>query len=64
MHEAVPLSPHGHMSEPKRPIPVLSRFAVAPRLHGRLELRGRPMFGLTQNWDGGVMSFHEFIYAF
>jgi len=33
------------------------------RLRGRLEPGGRPMFGFKQNWEGDVMSFHEFIHA-
>jgi len=63
VQEAVSLSSHWHMLEPKRPTPVVSLFKVIQRLRGRLEPGERPMFGLKQNWEGGVMSFHEFVYA-
>jgi len=55
--------PHWHMLDPKHPPPVLSLFKMTQRLRGRLEPGEMPMFGLKQNWEGGVMSFHVFIHA-
>jgi len=51
------------MLEQKRPTPVLSLLKVTQRLRGRLKLGERPKFGHKQNWEGGAMSFHEFIHA-
>jgi len=51
------------MLETKRPTPVLSLFTVTQTLRGKLEPGERPMFGLKQNLEGGVMSFHEFIHT-
>ena len=55
--------PLTHMLESKHSTPVLSLLKMTKRLWRRLEPGGRPMFGLTQNWEEGVMSFHEVIHA-
>ena len=51
-HEAVSLSPHWHMSEPKRPITVLSLFKVTQRLRRRLEQgRNQLIFSGRNDWE-------------
>jgi len=50
MHEAASHSP-ADTREPKRPTPVLSLFMVTQSLQGRLESGGRPVVGLTQDWE-------------